>query len=74
MLGFYTFLFFALFTAVFLYRGNRSFKYLNEVGVMVFESYWQLLFYRVGSFFLGVTQFIFLLAALMFGARWFFYG
>ena len=74
MLGIYTILFSCLFVGILLYRGNRSFKYLNEVGVMVFESYWQLLFYRVGSFFLGVIQFALLLAALMFGARWFFYG
>lgn len=72
MLGLWTLLFSGLFLGVWMYRGSRSFNYLNELGVMVFESYWQLLFYRVGSFFLGVIQFVFLLAALMFGARWVF--
>ena len=72
MFGLYTIVFGALFLGVMVYRGNRAFNYLNELGVLVFENYWQLLFYRVGSFFLGVIQFGFLLAALMCGARWLF--
>lgn len=59
-----------LFAGVFLYRGSRKFNKLNELGVLEFESYTQLLFFRVGGFFLGLVQFALLLVALMVSARW----
>ena len=70
MQGFFVVLLWVLCVAVFLYRGNRNFNMLNGIGVQVFETYAQLVFFRCVGAALVLLQVVFFLAALMTTANW----
>ncbi len=72
MKGLFCIVLWGVFAAIFFYRGNRNFNRLNEVGLQEFESYTQLAAFRTISFFLGLAQFVVLLAALALTANWMF--
>lgn len=70
MLGFWVLVLWVACIGLLFYQGNRNFNVKNELGVQVFEGYWQLVAFRAYGIFLALLNFALFVLALAVSATW----